>query len=69
MAPGRRTTPQALVQTVGSEVADLIVRAREGKLTIQAGGGRFGRAIADVEDTQLRLPGSAARGEVGQEQS
>jgi len=58
MAVLHEATPQALVQTVGSKVADLIVRAREGKLTIQAGGGgRFGRAIADVEDAQLRLPG------------
>ena len=41
--------------------ADLIVQAREGKLTVQAGGGgRYGRAIADASEGQLNLPGLGA---------
>ena len=58
MAVLHQATQEALAQTVGSEVADLIVRAREGKLALQAGGGgRYGRALADAADGQLRLPG------------
>lgn len=58
MAVLHEASPQALAQTVGSEIADLIVRAREGRLVVQAGGGgRYGRAFADVGDAQLPLPG------------
>jgi len=50
--------PVALAQTVGSEIADLIVRAREGRLVVQAGGGgRYGRAFAGAGEAQLPLPG------------
>lgn len=58
MAVLHEATPQALAQTIGTQIADLIVRAREGKLAVQAGGGgRYGRAIADGSDSQLNLPG------------
>jgi uncharacterized protein (TIGR00375 family) len=62
MAVLHEASHQALVQTVGTEVADLIVRAREGKLALQpGGGGRYGRALANPEDTQMQLPGLGAR--------
>jgi PHP family Zn ribbon phosphoesterase len=58
MAVLHEATPQALAQTIGTEIADLIVKAREGKLAVQAGGGgRYGRAIADASGSQLDLPG------------
>jgi uncharacterized protein (TIGR00375 family) len=64
MAVLHEASREALAQTVGTEVAELIVRAREGRLALQAGGGgRYGRALASVEDTQLRLPGLRSRGE------
>jgi uncharacterized protein (TIGR00375 family) len=58
MAVLHEASPQALAQTVGSEIADLIVRAREGRLVVQpGGGGRYGRAFAGVGEAQLPLPG------------
>jgi uncharacterized protein (TIGR00375 family) len=64
MAVLHEASREALAQTVGTEVAELIVRAREGKLALQAGGGgRYGRALASVADTQLRLPGLRGRPE------
>lgn len=61
MAVLHEATPLALAQTIGTRIADLIVRAREGKLTVQAGGGgRYGRAIADASEGQLNLPGLGA---------
>jgi uncharacterized protein (TIGR00375 family) len=62
MAVLHEADPLALAQTVGTEIADLIIRAREGKLALQAGGGgRYGRAIANAADGQLDLPGLAWR--------
>jgi len=62
MAVLHEASPQALAQTVGTEIADLIVRAREGRLVVQpGGGGRYGRAFADVSRAQMRLPGLVAR--------
>jgi uncharacterized protein (TIGR00375 family) len=61
MAVLHEADPVALAQTVGSEIADLIVRGREGRLIVQAGGGgRYGRAFADVSQAQMRLPGLGA---------
>ncbi|MBM3476226.1 MAG: hypothetical protein FJX75_23385 [Armatimonadetes bacterium] len=58
MAVLHEALPQALAQTVGSEIADPIARAREGRLVVQpGGGGRYGRAFADVGEAQLHLPG------------
>jgi uncharacterized protein (TIGR00375 family) len=62
MAVLHEASPQALAQTVGSEIAELIVRAREGRLVLQSGGGgRYGRAFADASQAQMRLPGLVAR--------
>ncbi len=57
MAVLHQATREEIGQTVGHRIADLIVRAREGSLPLQAGGGgRYGRAAP--EDTgQLDLPG------------
>ena len=61
MAVLHEATPDALVQTVGSQIADSILRAREGKLMVESGGGgRYGRAIADPAQSQMRLPGLGA---------
>ncbi|MFQ6132461.1 MAG: endonuclease Q family protein [Armatimonadota bacterium] len=47
-----------LVQTVGSQIADLILRARTGELAlVPGGGGRYGRAVQDANDLQLPLLG------------
>jgi len=62
MAVLHEATPDALVQTVGSQIADSILRAREGKLMVESGGGgRYGRAIADPAQSQMRLPGLGAK--------
>jgi len=62
MAVLHEASLQALAQTVGSEIADLIVRAREGRLVVQpGGGGRYGRAFADAGQAQMRLPGLVAK--------
>ena len=64
MAVLHEASREALVQTVGTEVADLIVRAREGKLVLQSGGGgRYGRALANPSDGQMKLPGLRGRTE------
>ncbi|MGQ9732044.1 MAG: endonuclease Q family protein [Candidatus Zipacnadales bacterium] len=61
MAVLHEASPHALAQTVGTTIAELIIRAREGTLMVQpGGGGRYGRALADVADGQLRLPGLGA---------
>ncbi len=62
MAVLHEASPDALVHTVGPQIADSILRAREGKLTVESGGGgRYGRAIADVSRSQMRLPGLGSK--------
>jgi len=60
MAVLHQASPEDLALTIGGKVADLIIRAREGRLVLEpGGGGRYGRALADVASTQMSLPGLA----------
>lgn len=57
MAVLHQATAQELGETVGAKVADLILRAREGTLMLEAGGGgKYGRALKG-DPGQIRLPG------------
>jgi len=57
MAVLHEAKADALVQTVGSRLADLILRARAGELPLlPGGGGRYGRAVQDAGELQLSLP-------------
>jgi PHP family Zn ribbon phosphoesterase len=48
MAVLHRATRDQLVEAAGERIADRIVAAREGRLTIQAGGGgTYGRTLPD----------------------
>lgn len=45
-------------QCVGQKIAQLIIQAREGTLPLKpGGGGRYGKALAEKETGQVRLPG------------
>jgi uncharacterized protein (TIGR00375 family) len=57
MAVLHQATHQELGETVGAKIAELIIKAREGTLALEAGGGgKYGRALKDGPG-QIRLPG------------
>lgn len=57
MAVLHQATHRELGETVGQKVADLIIQAREGTMTLEAGGGgKYGKALREAPG-QVRLPG------------
>ena len=66
MAVLHEAPERALVETVGSRVAELLLRARAGELALlPGGGGRYGRAVRDAADLQLSLLSLGGPGERG----
>ena len=56
MAVLHEASPEALGQTVGSRIAELILKARSGDLPLApGGGGKYGRAVVSGEELQLKL--------------
>lgn len=56
MAVLHEASPEDLAQTVGSSIADLIIKARQGTLPLLAGGGgHYGKAVENADETQLQL--------------
>jgi len=56
MAVLHEASPDALRQTVGSRIAELILQARTGELPLlPGGGGQYGKAVVSAEELQLRL--------------
>jgi len=56
MAVLHEASPEALKQTVGSRIAELILLARSGELPlVSGGGGEYGKAVTSSEELQLKL--------------
>jgi uncharacterized protein (TIGR00375 family) len=56
MAVLHEASAEEIALTVGSSIADLIIKAREGTLPLlPGGGGHYGKAVEDAEETQLQL--------------
>jgi len=56
MAVLHQAAPEEIAQTVGEQIAENIIAAREGRLKLQAGGGgKYGRAIGLEQERQMSL--------------
>ena len=56
MAVLHEATPEALAQTVGAQIANRIIEAREGRMMLlPGGGGEYGRAVTSAAELQLLL--------------
>ena len=58
MAVLHQTPAEEIAQTVGQQIAENILAAREGRMKLQAGGGgKYGKAIGPEKQTQMSLFG------------